>query len=82
MITLHRLGHDAEPFLLNPDLIVTAEATPDTVVHLATGARMLVSETPDEIVAAVLDWRVSVRRGALRVVTAEELHPATDHSRR
>ena len=27
MITLHRLGHSDEPFLLNDDLIVTVEAT-------------------------------------------------------
>ena len=34
MITLHRLGHAAEPFHLNPDLIVTVEANPDTVITL------------------------------------------------
>jgi len=37
MISLHRLGHKLEPFRLNPDLIVTVEATPDTVLTLATG---------------------------------------------
>lgn len=79
MIVLHRLAHEAEPFLLNPDLIVTVEACPDTVVTLATGARMLVAESPAEIARAVLDWRVGVRRAALRVVTAEDLAGATDH---
>lgn len=82
MITLHRLAHETEPFLLNPDLVVTVESTPDTVVTLATGARMLVSESPQDIAMAILEWRVSVRRGALRVVTAEELTSATDHLRR
>src|SRR5438132_746917 len=37
MIELHRLGQP-EPFQLNPDLIVTVEAHPDTVIHLATFA--------------------------------------------
>ena len=37
MIVLHRLGHDGEPFHLNPDLITTVEAHPDAVVTLATG---------------------------------------------
>ena len=37
MITLHRLGHRSEPLHLNPDLITTVEAHPDTVVTLATG---------------------------------------------
>jgi len=35
-----------EPFLLNPDLIVTVEATPDTVITLENGSRLLVDETP------------------------------------
>ncbi len=46
MITLHRLGHSDEPFQLNPDMIVTVESTPDTVITLATGAKVVVAETP------------------------------------
>jgi flagellar protein FlbD len=79
MIVLHRLAHEAEPFHLNPDLIVTVEACPDTVVTLATGARLLVVEDPDTIAREILDWRVAVRRASLRVVTAEDLAVATDH---
>jgi uncharacterized protein YlzI (FlbEa/FlbD family) len=59
MIQLHRLGRDRTPFHLNADLIVTIEANPDTVVHLATGANLVVAETPDEVVAAVRSWRRS-----------------------
>ena len=59
MIQLHRLGRDPEPFLLNPDLIVTVEAHPDTVVHLTTGANLVVHETPEELVAEVRSWRRS-----------------------
>ena len=61
MIELHRLGRDPEPFHLNPDLIVTIEAHPDTVVHLSTGATLVVSETPEELVAEVRAWRRSVQ---------------------
>jgi uncharacterized protein YlzI (FlbEa/FlbD family) len=43
MITLHRLGHADEPFLLNDDLIVTVEACPDTHVALATGTKIVVT---------------------------------------
>ena len=82
MIILHRLAHEAEPFHLNPDLIVTVEACPDTVVTLATGARLLVAEDPDTIAREILDWRVAVRRASLRIVTAEDLPTATDHSAR
>ncbi len=59
MIELHRLGRDQAPFLLNPDLMVTVEANPDTVVHLATGANLVVMETPEEVVAEVRSWRRS-----------------------
>jgi flagellar protein FlbD len=66
MIVLHRLGHEREPFHLNPDLIVTVEAHPDTVVTLATGTKVVVAEDPDAISDAVRDWRVSITNAAWR----------------
>jgi flagellar protein FlbD len=65
MIELHRLGQP-EPFHLNPDLIVTVEAHPDTVITLATGTRVVVTESPDEVSALVRDWRVSITNAAWR----------------
>jgi uncharacterized protein YlzI (FlbEa/FlbD family) len=65
MIELHRLGQ-AEAFHLNPDLIVTVEAHPDTVIQLATGARVVVTESPDEVGDLVRDWRVSITNAAWR----------------
>jgi flagellar protein FlbD len=66
MITLHRLGHGAEPFQLNPDLIVTIEAHPDTVLTLTTGTKIVVAETPEIVVAEVRDWRASIIAEATR----------------
>ena len=81
MIVLHRLGHSAEPFLLNCDLIVTVEACPDTVVTLATGARILVCEDPQEIARRIVRWKSDIRRAALRAVpNVEDLAAATDHA--
>ena len=65
MIELHRLGQP-EPFLLNPDLIVTVEAHPDTVIHLATGARIVVTESPRKVSELVRDWRVAITNAAWR----------------
>jgi flagellar protein FlbD len=65
MIELHRLGHD-EPFHLNADLITIVEAHPDTVITLATGTRVLVTESPEEVSALVRDWRVSIANAAWR----------------
>ena len=65
MISLHRLGHKLEPFRLNPDLIVTVEACPDTVITLATGAKVVVAETPERVAKEVRAYRVEVLAAAL-----------------
>jgi len=60
MIRLHKLGRTAEPFHLNPDLVLAVEAHPDTVVTLTTGSRLLVTETPEQVADLVRAWRASV----------------------
>jgi uncharacterized protein YlzI (FlbEa/FlbD family) len=60
MIELHRLGARGEPFWLNPDLVATIEAHPDTVLALTTGAKVMVSEPVDQVVARIRAWRVDV----------------------
>ena len=65
MITVHRLGHRHEPFMLNPDLVATVEAHPDTVVTLTTGARLVVGETPAEVAAEIRAWRAGILSDAL-----------------
>ncbi len=66
MITLNRLGHTDEPFQLNIDMIVTIESTPDTVITLATGVKVVVAETPEEVAAAVHGYRAAVLGDALK----------------
>ena len=66
MITLRRLGHSDEPFQLNPDMIVTVESTPDTVIALATGVKVVVCETPEEVAEAVRSYRAEVLGDAMR----------------
>ncbi|HEX4465783.1 MAG TPA: flagellar FlbD family protein [Solirubrobacteraceae bacterium] len=66
MITLNRLGHSDEPFQLNPDMIVTVESTPDTVIALATGVKVVVAETPEEVITAVHAYRAEILSDALR----------------
>ena len=85
MIVLHRLGHDAEPFHLNPDMILTVEATPDTVVTLASGAKIVVGEPPDRVVEEIRGWRAEIlvatrlngRAPTLRAI--EGSPPPADH---
>lgn len=70
MIRLHKLSHDREPFHLNPDLIATIEAHPDTMLHLTTGVKLGVDENVDEVVAKVRDWRAQLGAQALRLAEA------------
>jgi flagellar protein FlbD len=65
VIRLHRLGHPDEDYHLNPDLILSIEATPDTVVTLTTHTKLIVTEPTEQVVAAVRDWRSSVLAAAL-----------------
>lgn len=72
MILLHKLNHDEEPFHLNPDLIATIEAHPDTMLHLTTGVRFGVAETVEEVVAKTLDWRTQIAYRALKLVNSPD----------
>src|SRR3954470_18885694 len=60
VIRLHRLSARAEVFYLNPDLIVAIDSTPDTVVTLTTHQKVLVSDSPETILAAIQNWRASI----------------------
>jgi flagellar protein FlbD len=65
MINLHRLGQREETFHLNPDLIVSVEGNPDTVITLATGSKVVVAETPEQVAKRVGDFRVEVMSRAM-----------------
>jgi flagellar protein FlbD len=56
MIKLHH-GREQREIWVNADLIETIEATPDTVLKLTTDRRLIVTETPEEIVALVVEHR-------------------------
>ena len=55
MIHLTRLNHI--PVVLNSDLIEQIQANPDTVISLTTGERLMVLESPQEIIDRVVVFR-------------------------
>lgn len=59
MIHLTRINR--LPLILNSDLIEHIEATPDTVVSLTTGQKMIVLESPNEIIDRVVSFRQRVQ---------------------
>lgn len=58
MITVTRLNHT--PIVINPDLIVFIEETPDTIITLSNGEKITVQETVMEVIHRVLNYRRSV----------------------
>lgn len=61
MIAVTRL--DGTGLLLNIDLIETIEQTPDTMISLADGTKLLVRETPAQLVERVVEFKRAVYRG-------------------
>ena len=72
MIQLTRLNHT--PVVLNSDLIEHIEITPDTVISLTTGAKFMVLETAEEVVARVVKFRSAVLGGISDHPTREPVH--------
>lgn len=55
MIHVTRINH--LPLVLNADLIEHMESTPDTVISLTNGQKLVVIESVDEVVKRVIDYR-------------------------
>jgi flagellar protein FlbD len=55
MIALRRLNNQA--IMVNPDLIESLEATPDTVMTLTNGNKLLVRDTMDEIRDKIVEFK-------------------------
>jgi flagellar protein FlbD len=58
MILVTRLNHSV--LVLNSDLIETIETAPDTVVSLISGQKLIVLESPEEIVERVVKFRRAI----------------------
>ena len=61
MVFLTRL--DGSELVVNSDLIVTIERTPDTVLTMTTGARIIVKESVEEVVERATTYRHRIMQG-------------------
>ena len=75
MIELHRLGKGDVSFQLNPDLIMSIEAVPDTTIVLTTGNRVVVVESVEQVVEEIAGWRVRVLAESLQRANASRVVP-------
>ena len=55
MIQVTRINH--MPLVLNSDLIEHIETTPDTIISLTNGQKLVVLEPVEEIIRRVIDFR-------------------------
>ena len=58
MISLHKLN--GLEVVVNAELIESVEATPDTVINLATGNRFVVKDSVNEVIEKVIEYRKKV----------------------
>jgi flagellar protein FlbD len=58
MVRLTRINH--LPIILNSDLIEHIESTPDTVITLTSGQKVVVLENTEEIIGRILEFRRAV----------------------
>lgn len=69
MIQLTRLNNS--PLTVNSDLIKFVEQSPDTVITLLNGEKLLVRESAEEVRSRIVEFRRTVLQG---------IFPALDHS--
>lgn len=72
MILVHSM--QGEEMFINPNMIETIRSTPDTVLFLSTNKRIPVKDTPEELVARIIEYRQKVlcRQTDPRLLTERE----------
>jgi len=63
---------NGKSYFLNPHLVECIEETPDTVVTLTTGKKVVVDQSADEIVEAILRYRAEIAARLPLIVTGDE----------
>jgi flagellar protein FlbD len=67
MIQLTRLNNS--PLIVNSDLVKFVEQSPDTVITLVNGEKILVREKADEVLNRIVEFRRSVLQGIVSIAT-------------
>jgi flagellar protein FlbD len=62
MIQLTRLNN--QTLVLNVDLVKFVERSPDTVITLVGGEKMIVRESVEEVVARIMNFRCTLMRSS------------------
>jgi len=58
---IHVTRINQQPFVLNSDLIEHIEATPDTVITMTNGQKLVVADSADAVVEKIVAFRRSIQ---------------------
>lgn len=58
IIKVHRF--DGSELVVNADLIESIEATPDTVITLTTGKKIVVTDSVEVIIERIMDYKRAI----------------------
>ena len=61
MIRVRRINN--KEFVVNSELILFIEETPDTVITLTTGQKIVVADSVDDVINKVIDYRAELCSG-------------------
>lgn len=78
MIIVTRLNDSN--FAVNPDLIERIQASPDTTLIMVDGAKYIVTESMDEVIEAIVQYRSRILAAARHLPMGDQpvpLHPRT-----
>jgi len=78
MIQLTRLNN--KPLAVNSDLIKFVEQSPDTLITLISGEKIVVRESASDVLARIIQFRRSVLQGLCNAWDASPLHLAPPES--
>ena len=73
MIKLTRLNN--QPLAVNSDLIKFVEQSPDTVITLITGEKLLVRESAEQVMELIVRFRRSILHGLVAPWESANLPP-------
>lgn len=77
MIRLTRLNN--QPLAVNSDLIKFIEQSPDTLITLITGEKIVVRESAQEVLVRIVEFRRSVLQGLPPTWDASANRVSLDH---
>jgi flagellar protein FlbD len=78
MIRLTRLNN--QPLTVNSDLIKFVEQSPDTLITLVSGEKIVVRESTEEVLTRIIEFRRSVLQGLSFAWDGSSSHTAVAHS--